>query len=104
MGEDEILQEESINAEPEIYTGPNILAFALQKFQVFRGGLPPYVERAIEKIPEIRGLIVPVRELESMRQKISRPGTNEARLFYTVQTEVEKFNAEYRKLNGRRRR
>ena len=105
MPEDEIIQEE-INAEnePEIYTGPNILAFALQKFQVFRGGLPPYVERAIEKIPEIRGLIVPVRELESVRQKISRPGTNEARLFYTVQTEAEKFNAEYRKLNGRRRR
>lgn len=99
MADDEVLQEESTqtNTEPEIYTGPNIPAFALTGFQVFRGGLPPYVTRAVEKIPEIRQLIVRVSELEDIRQKISRPGTNEARLFYTVQTEAEKFNTEYRK-------
>ena len=104
MAEDEIVQEEitstDTNIEPEIYTGPNILAFALMKFQVFRGGLPQYVLRAIEKIPEIRELIVPVSELESMRQKINRPGTNESRLYYSVQVEGEKFNAEYRKVRG----
>lgn len=78
---------EKIKAESEtvIYTGPNIFAMALQKFQVFRGGLPPYVKRAIEKIPEIKSLIVPVSELENMRRKIDKPGTNEARLFAIVQ-------------------
>ena len=105
---DEVVQEETrsteTESEPEIYTGPNILAFALTKYQVFRGGLPQYVKRAIEKIPEIQTLIVPVSELEAMRQKISRPGTNEARLFYGVQQDAEKFNAEYKKANGRRRR
>lgn len=95
--DEEIMQEEQTDTEPKIYTGPNIIAFALMKFQVFRGGLPPYIKRAIEKIPEIEALIVPVRELEEMRQKIGRPGTNEARLFYTIQKEAEKFNAEYRK-------
>ena len=92
--------------EPEavIYTGPNIIAMALQKFQVFRGGLPPYVTRAIEKIPEIKNLIVPVTELETMRQKIGRPGTNESRLFDVVQREAAKYNTEYRKsLTGRGR-
>lgn len=68
-----------------IYTGPNIFALALQKFQVFRGGLPPYVKRAIEKIPEIEHLIVPVNELEAMRAKIDKPGTSEARFFIAVQ-------------------
>ena len=71
--------------EPVVYTGPNILALGMQKFQVFRGGLPPYVKRAIERIPDIEKLIVPVSELEAMRRKIEKPGTNEARLFREVQ-------------------
>ena len=106
MAEDEIMQEEiaetQTDTEPLIYVGPNILAFALQKYQIFRGGLPPYVVRAIEKIPEIESLIVPVRELESVRMKIRKAGTNEARLFYTVQEEAAKINTEYRKKSRRR--
>ena len=46
MAEDEILQEDTADTEPEIYTGPNILAFGLTQFQVFRGGLPLFVARA----------------------------------------------------------
>ena len=79
------------NDEPVIYTGPNIFALALQKFQVFKGGLPPYVKRAIEKIPEIKSLIVPVSELEAMRANIEKSGTLEARIFYNVQKEAEKL-------------
>ena len=101
MAEDEILQEETssteTDSEPKIYTGPNIFALALQRFQVFRGGLPPHVKRAIEKLPEIEALIVPVSELTSMRQKIDRPGTNESRLFGNLQQEAEKLNKERRR-------
>ena len=71
--------------EPVIYTGPNIFAMALQRFQVFSGGLPLYVKRAIEKIPEIEALIVPVSELENTRRKIEKPGTYESRLFAAIQ-------------------
>lgn len=67
-----------------VYVGPNILPLMLKRFQVFRGGIPPYVTRAMEKIPEVKDLIVPVGELENMRQKIDKPGTNEARLFEVV--------------------
>ena len=85
MDEDKILQEEitetDTQSEPQIYTGPNIFKMALQRFQVFRGGLPPYVKRAIEKYPDIQTFIVPVSEVEEMKQRISRPGTNESRLF-----------------------
>ena len=88
--EDEMI----VNDEPVIYVGPNIFPLALQKFQVFKGGLPPYVNRAIEKIPEIKSLIVPVSELEAMRAKIEKSGTREARIFYDVQKEAEKFRRE----------
>ena len=82
------------NDEPVIYVGPNIFPMALQKFQVFKGGLPPYVNRAIEKIPKIKSLIVHVSELEAMRAKIEKSGTREAQIFYDVQKEAEKVSAE----------
>lgn len=101
MAEDEVLQEEITDtetaSEPMIYTGPNIFAMALQRFQVFRGGLPPYVKRAIEKLPDIEALIVPVSELEDMRKKIDRPGTNESRLFGILQEEAGRLNKERRR-------
>ena len=77
-----------------IYTGPNIFAIALRRFQVFRGGLPPYVKRAIEIIPDIQKLIVPVNELEAMRAKIDKPGTSEARFFVVVEKAAEKLSRE----------
>ncbi|MDY6411328.1 MAG: hypothetical protein SPK88_08485 [Synergistales bacterium] len=83
--------EAEIEIEPVIYTGPNISPLALQKFQVFKGGLPPYVKRAVEKIPEIKSLIVPVSELEAMRAKIEKSGTPESLIFYNVQKEAEKL-------------
>ena len=92
----------SLEDEPKIYTGPNVFALNLQRFQVFRGGLPPATMRAIEKIPEIEPLIVPVSELEEMRQKINRPGTNEARLFSTIQKEAVKLSRDYIKSSGKR--
>ena len=88
MEDDEILQEEitdtDTQSEPQIYTGPNIFKMALQRFQVFRGGLPPYVKRAIEKYPDIQTFIVPVSEVEEMKQKIKTAGTNEFRLFHEL--------------------
>ena len=99
MEDDEILQEEEIpepdtesdtESEPQIYTGPNIFAMALMRFLVFRGGLPPYVKRAVEKYPDIQTFIVPVSEVEEMKQKIIRPGTNESRLFRELQKKVKK--------------
>ena len=101
-------QQEEIQETPEptqnidteipavIYTGPNVFALALQRFQVFKGGLPPYVKRAIEIIPDIHKLIVPVNELEAMRAKIDKPGTAEARFFVAVQKAAEKISRERR--------
>lgn len=81
---------DSTEIESLIYVGPNIYKMAMHRFQVYRGGLPPHVTRAIEKIPEIKNLIVPVTELETMRQKINKAGTNESRLFDSVRKSAEK--------------
>ena len=51
--------------------------------------MPPYVKRAIEKLPDIKALIVPVSEAEEVKQKINRAGTNEFRLFHQLK-EVKK--------------
>ncbi|MBQ7733028.1 MAG: hypothetical protein IJT58_03305, partial [Synergistaceae bacterium] len=74
-----------MSGETFIYTGPNVLALGIERFKLFRGGLPFCVRRAVEKIPEIEKLIVPISELEATRDKINSPGSNEARLFSTVQ-------------------
>jgi hypothetical protein len=62
----------------------------LQRFQVFKGGLPPHCKDLFEKVPEIKELFVPVEVMEVVRKKIEEPGTNEARLFHTVQTTLAK--------------
>ena len=76
-------------AEQTVYVGPNVLPLALRRFQVFRGGLPPYVERAIEKISEVRLLIVPVERLNDARAKTETAGTNEFRLYDAVKKAAE---------------
>jgi hypothetical protein len=73
-----------------VYVGPNVPGGILQRFQVFKGGLPPHCKDLLEKVPEIKELFVPVEGLEAMRRKIGEPGTNEARLFYVVQKNLAK--------------
>ncbi len=90
VNETETTENLNSESEPLIYTGPNIFKMALQRFQVFNGGLPLYVKRAIEKIPEIKLLIVPVSQLEITRQKIERSGSYESRLFSNVQKAAKK--------------
>ena len=77
------------DADQTVYVGPNVLPLALRRFRVFRGGLPPYVVRAIEKIPEVRPLIVPVEKLDEVRAKTERAGTNEFRLYEAVKKAAE---------------
>ena len=72
------------------YVGPNVPGGILQRFQVFKGGLPPHCKELFKKIPEIKELFVPVEGLEAARRKTEEPGTNEARLFYAARKELAK--------------
>jgi len=81
-----------VQSRPErlIYVGPNAPGGILQRFQVFKGGLPPYCKDLFEQVPEIKELFVPVEELSAVREKIEESGANEARLFYLVQQKLNK--------------
>ena len=70
--------------KPVVYTGPDFPEFGIQKFQVFWGGLPPFLKGAMVKT-DIANLMVPLRGLKARVSKLYKPGTNEARLFREVQ-------------------
>ncbi|MDR1875786.1 MAG: hypothetical protein LBQ90_12340 [Synergistaceae bacterium] len=72
------------------YVGPNVPGGILQRFQIFKGGLPPHCAGLFKIVPEIRELFVPVEGLEATRRKIEESGTNEARLFYIVSKKLAK--------------
>lgn len=76
-------QEEILTTEPEqesgpvIYCGPDVLKYGLKKFRIYADDLPLNVKDAIKEIPEVEKLIVPYKNLEDMRAKISKRGTPE---------------------------
>ena len=81
--------------EPVIYVGPNVLKFGIMQFQVYSDGLPEFVKRAIQAIPEIKTLIVPVEELEKTRAKLDNTASYENRIFKKIQKAAdEKKRAE----------
>ena len=77
--------------EPVIYAGPNVLSFGVMQFQSYINGLPEFVKRAIEKIPEIKLLIVPASELEKVRAKLADTSTYENRIFKKIQKAADEI-------------
>lgn len=56
-----------------VYIGKSLQG--LPTYTVFKDGiLPPHIEQMIIQKPVIRGLIVPVEELQKARQDITRKG------------------------------
>lgn len=68
-----------------IYAGPDLIQFGVMRFQVYTNGLPEFVSRAIEKIPEIKNLIVSVEDLEKTRAKLDTTGSYENAIFKKIQ-------------------
>lgn len=74
------------NNRPEqlIYIGPNLPGGALQRYTVFKGGIPLHVAEITENCPEIKGMFVPVNELSAAEQAMRTAGTVENTLFDVV--------------------
>lgn len=70
--------------ESLIYCGPNIPGGVLQRYTVFRGGLPIYLEELFEKCPAIKLLFVPVEDLARMEKAIAVKGSPENIYFNEV--------------------
>lgn len=74
----------STSEEPKIYIGPNLPGQPLAQFQVFRNGIPKFVDTIAERSPEIRGLFIPVGKLAAARKRLAQRGTREQQLFAAV--------------------
>jgi len=70
--------------EQLIYIGPNLPGGVLQRYTVFKGGIPLHIAETTEKCPAIKGLFVPVNQLSNAEQSLKTAGTVENTLFNAV--------------------
>lgn len=77
-------------AQPQrlIYCGPNIPGGALQKYALFKGGIPGHLVELMDMCPAIKGLIVPVPDLAKTEQAIATQGSR----FNALYTDVVAFS------------
>lgn len=72
---------------PLIYAGPTIGKGKLRGHTVFSEGVPPYLSKLIESLPDIKALIVPVDQLAATRQRIAQNGSYENIIFEKLKGE-----------------
>lgn len=59
--------------ESTVYIAKSLLG--LPQYTIFKGGvLPPHIEKMCEEKPAIRGLVVPVSQLQEARKNIRKKG------------------------------
>ena len=75
---------EPVKREQLIYIGPNVPGGMLQRYQVFRGGIPEHVKQIVEKCPAVKSLFVPVDGFAAAEQEISIAGSANNALFKEV--------------------
>jgi len=61
--------------ESQIYVGPNIASERLNRFAVFKNGLPSHMEDTFTACPAVKKLCVPVSKLSETLDKINKTGT-----------------------------
>ena len=54
------VEQAAADAVQRIYIGPNVAVAGLSQFATFIGELPGHITEAINELPELAGLIVPV--------------------------------------------
>lgn len=72
--------------QPEqlIYCGPNIPGGMLQRYAVFKGGVPVHLGGLFDKCPAIKLLFVPVANLSRVERAIETKGTPENAYFNEI--------------------
>ena len=78
------VKSEPVKREQLIYIGPNVPGGMLQRYQVFRGGIPEHVKQIVEKCPAVKSLFVPVDGFAAAEQEISIAGSANNALFKEV--------------------
>lgn len=81
----------------KVYVGPTLHRRAMVAASSYRGGLPDYVTRLAEKIPELVWMIVPLAEVAAVRARIKEQGTQENGIYQYLQNVRFDANGEVRK-------
>lgn len=63
-----------------IYCGPNLINKGIMQNTIFIG-YPEHLKDVIKLCPAIKGLIVPIRELNNVNENINKKGTYENSLY-----------------------
>lgn len=70
----------------QTYVGPTLHRRTLVEGSSYRGGLSAHVAGLMEKIPELRTLIVPMADVANVRRRTQEPGTEENRVYQYLRT------------------
>lgn len=73
-----------------IYCGPNIPGGVIQRYTVFKGGIPGHFNDLFKKCPAVKKLFVPVIELARVEQAINTKGTPQNAFYQQVVQFIEK--------------
>ncbi|MBP1924594.1 hypothetical protein J2Z76_000447 [Sedimentibacter acidaminivorans] len=71
------------NIETLVYCGPSF-AGRLQQFSIYKNGIPPYIDKEMEKCPSISKLFVPISKLAITREKLRNQGSKENQLYQNI--------------------
>lgn len=67
-----------------VYCGPNLPKLGLVRFSVFRNGYPAHVLKAMEKVEELKKMMVPPQKLAEFRKETERAGSEPHRLYNQI--------------------
>jgi hypothetical protein len=62
--------------ETVIYVGPNISSEQLNRYSVYKNGLPTHMDDVFTACPAIKKLFVTIDKLASVQEKINKTGTS----------------------------
>ena len=70
--------------KPVIYLGPTVPGTSLERYKVFKGGLPENIKQIADKIPAVKRLIVDTKEMAEIERKIGDKTTVFAHAFAEI--------------------
>ena len=82
---DAVVEQAAADAVQRIYIGPNVAVAGLSQFATFIGELPGHITEAINELPELAGLIVPVEGFGKIHTKLQDRTSSEYAFFRRVQ-------------------
>ena len=80
-------------ATPVAYVGPDIKKVAING-TVYIGGLPGELQKKIEQIPAIKGLLVPISRLAETGVAIATKGTALNTVYASVKSKLDELEAQ----------